>query len=513
MSRFTPIVLGLALPISLASQAAWADLSPSEVWGDWRSYLEGMGYEVMATESRNGDDLSVNDFSVRFALPEQEGDVTMALGTISFNQNRDGTVAIVMPDTMPISMKGKNSALPESDFTMEMTFAQKGQAITASGDSDAITYLYTAQSFALNLLQMMANGQNLGEQNIRMTVNGSDINSSVTMKIGDLRTYDQSANIANLDYDIFVKSIEGDEGEGVIKGKVNGISMTGQGAVPLAIAPGTDVATMLAAGFDMAGAISYAAGSAAFDIKDPQNGNYVMNSTSQGGEIKVKMGAAGLAYDVAQRDLNLSVAAEAMPLPFEIQMAQSGFNLAMPVSKSDEVQDFALGIKMTDFTMSDFIWGMFDPSGQLPRDPATIMLDLTGKAKLLIDWMNPKAVEEMTGSPGELKAVNLENLVVDAAGAKLEGNGGITFDGKGASVIPGMGGLGSPVGDINLALAGGNGLLDKLVAMGLLPADQAMGARMMMGLFAVPGSAPDTLKSKIEFTSDGQILANGQRLR
>ena len=50
-------------------------------------------------------------------------------------------------------------------------------------------------------------------------------------------------------------------------------------------------------------------------------------------------------------------------------------------------------------------------------------------------------------------------------------------------------------------------------AMGLLPEEQAMGARMMMGLFAVPGDQPDSLKSKVEFTQDGQVLANGQRLK
>ena len=70
-----------------------------------------------------------------------------------------------------------------------------------------------------------------------------------------------------------------------------------------------------------------------------------------------------------------------------------------------------------------------------------------------------------------------------------------------------------PVGAVDLSLSGGNGLLDKLIAMGLFPQEQAMGVRMMMGLFAVPGDAPDTLNSKIEFTQDGQILANGQRIK
>lgn len=40
-----------------------------------------------------------------------------------------------------------------------------------------------------------------------------------------------------------------------------------------------------------------------------------------------------------------------------------------------------------------------------------------------------------------------------------------------------------------------------------------MGARMMMGMLAVPGEAEDTLTSKIEISEDGQIHANGQRIK
>jgi hypothetical protein len=35
----------------------------------------------------------------------------------------------------------------------------------------------------------------------------------------------------------------------------------------------------------------------------------------------------------------------------------------------------------------------------------------------------------------------------------------------------------------------------------------------MLGLFAQRGEAPDTLKSTIELTEDGSVLANGQRIR
>jgi hypothetical protein len=49
--------------------------------------------------------------------------------------------------------------------------------------------------------------------------------------------------------------------------------------------------------------------------------------------------------------------------------------------------------------------------------------------------------------------------------------------------------------------------------MGFLPQEQAMGARLMMGLFAVAGPEADTLTSKIEINDAGHIIANGQRIQ
>jgi len=62
-------------------------------------------------------------------------------------------------------------------------------------------------------------------------------------------------------------------------------------------------------------------------------------------------------------------------------------------------------------------------------------------------------------------------------------------------------------------LTGGNTLLDTLVDMGLVPSEQAMGARMMLGVVARPGDGEDTLVSEIEVNEEGQIFANGQRIK
>ena len=95
-------------------------------------------------------------------------------------------------------------------------------------------------------------------------------------------------------------------------------------------------------------------------------------------------------------------------------------------------------------------------------------------------------------------------------GASVSGNGDFTFDN---SDMDSFDGIPKPTGYVELQVVGANGLLDKLIQMGIVAEEQAMGARMMMGMLAVPGDGPDTLNSKIEINDQGQILANGQRIQ
>ena len=111
---------------------------------------------------------------------------------------------------------------------------------------------------------------------------------------------------------------------------------------------------------------------------------------------------------------------------------------------------------------------------------------------------------ESPAMPGELEQLSLNELKLSAVGAELTGTGAATFDNSA--------GTPKPVGAIDLKLVGANALIDKLVAMGLIPEDQAMGARMMMGMFG-QAAGEDTLTSKIEFKEDGGIYANGQRIQ
>ncbi|MEL6887083.1 MAG: DUF2125 domain-containing protein [Pseudomonadota bacterium] len=315
---------------------------------------------------------------------------------------------------------------------------------------------------------------------------------------------------SGLTYDVF---FEDPEGEGTFKltGNMEGLSFDGEGDLPLDM-DAQDFNAMLSDGFDFDGTFATTGGAYDMTFNGPDGGGTV-NSASDGGTLRVAMGPDGLTYGVSQMGVNLNMLLTELPLPISVAAAEISTNLLVPLQQSEEEQDFGMAIGFSDLTMSDALWGLFDAAGQLPRDPATLMVDLSGKAKVLFDFLDPAqaaVLEQSDAVPGELNALTLNALELDALGAKLTGAGDFTFDN---SDLVTFDGLPRPKGAVDLSLVGGNGLLDKLVAMGLVPEDQAMGARMMMGLFAVPGEAEDTLTSKIEVNDEGHVLANGQRLR
>jgi hypothetical protein len=163
--------------------------------------------------------------------------------------------------------------------------------------------------------------------------------------------------------------------------------------------------------------------------------------------------------------------------------------------------------------ISDTIWSIFDPADQLPRTPINLVIDLTGIAEVMFDLFDSTQAEAFSmteNSLGNVKSLAIKQVELDAVGAHLSGEGNFRFDNSDLTTFEGFP---RPEGNIDFTLVGANSLIEKLVSAGLLPKNQAMGARMMLGLITVPGNGEDTLKSQIVVTSKGHIVANGQRLR
>jgi hypothetical protein len=273
-----------------------------------------------------------------------------------------------------------------------------------------------------------------------------------------------------------------------------------------------DVAAALSEGFRFASSVEYETGRTAYRFEDAGD---VLEGTqsSARGRLDTSMGPDGLSYGAGGEDVTMAVSSSDLPFPVNLNIARLGFDVTMPVIESEAMQEYGVNLELSEFTMSDQLWSMIDPAAQLPRDPATLRVDLDGTGRLFFNLLDPAEVEGLEGRdsiPGEVESLTLNELTLELAGASLSGEGAFTFD---SDDLESFGGAPAPEGTLDLRLVGGNALLDTLVAMGLVPADQASGMRMMMGLFATPGDGEDELVSKIEVTGDGQVLANGQRLK
>ena len=509
MSKFSKVYFTSAASLLLGTTAGFADVTNADVWENWQGYMTSMGYEISANESVSGNVLKITDVTMQmdFTLGNDRMNATMP--EIQFTEQGDGSVHITIPE----------KTIFDVDLTLEsgeavstsIGYSQDGLNMIVTGDPDNFNYAYSANALDMTLGNLTVDDETIGPDLARAKVSLKDVNGNSTISTSELREYSQSGSIGLITYDV---AFSDPETGGTIKmdGALQELASNSLGSIPNTGIKAQDVAAMLDAGFAVNGTAAYQAGN--MDIAfDGPDGAGTATTSSSGGEIVFTMDGNGLRYGVGQDNLAINALMPDIPLPITLNMATSKFNVAMPLRKSDDEQDFAFGFTMGDFTVSDMLWSMFDPAANLPRNPATLAVDLSGKAKILFDFFDPDqaaALESSGAAPGELNALSLNSLVVDAVGARLTATGDFTFDNTDLVSFEGMP---RPTGGIDLKLVGGNGLLDNLVNMGILPEQQSMGARMMMGLFARAGTEPDTVTSKIEINDAGHILANGQRIQ
>jgi hypothetical protein len=509
MSKFSKNYCASTLSILLGTTSAFADVTNADVWGNWQSYLETMGYSVTANEAASGGVLLVTDLEMKMVLEDSDEDISMTMPSLTLTEQGDGSVKIAMPPLSQVAFKMALQTGEEIDAVIG--YAQDGLDMVATGENGNFEYTYSANTMNLTLEKLTVDGAEIGSSMAKGTIGFEGIVGRSAITGSELRNMAQVLNATAMTYDMMFSDPDSD-GSAKINGSLQNLTSNVTSMFPIAGVNMQDMGAMLASGFSTSGTFTYQGGNMDMAFVSP-DGAGTVNTSSTGGAMEYAFGADGLNYDVSQTGLAINALVPDVPLPIVLNMALAKFNFAMPVQKSDEEQDFAFGFTMGDFTVSDMLWGMLDPSAQLSRDPATIALNLTGKAKVLFDFMNPDqaaALESSGAAPGELNALTLKNLVVDAVGARLTGTGDFTFDNSDLASFDGMP---RPTGAVDLKLVGGNGLLDKLVEMGMLPQEQAMGARMMMGLFAVASAEPDTLNSKLEINDEGHILANGQRIQ
>lgn len=498
MTLSRTLMLSSAIAL-IATVPAYADLTAEQVLADQLRQVEQYGLTATVTgESRSGDTLTIEGFTATGDIPE--GSFSMTVPGATFREMGDGTVEVTYPTELPISISGTDET--GEAFEMVMSITQTNTRMIVSGIPEEIRYDFSSDSFSIDDMSFVA-PEEAAELDMDVSMQLTGMTGFMSfVGGGTIRDYD-----AEFSFDQANAVIDGapeDEGTFNLAMEASDIAATYSGtAGPQDLM--ASFAQSIEAGNTTNGTATH--GPLTYTISgEGPDGAFDIAAAVASGAFDFNLGKDGLDYGTLSRDMTLSVGGDFIPLPpLTFKMAESGVNFAMPVVPSEEEQDFGLRLNLAGLEIDQMLWGMIDPAGQINRDPATLVIDLDGAVVMEQDVFDPEFAEQMTGAPGQINALNVNQILLTLAGAELTGDGEFLFNNEGP--VP------MPSGVLNMMLVGGNGLLDTLVGMGLVPEEQAMGARMMMGLFARPGDGEDTLVSTIEVKEDGSVFANGQRIQ
>lgn len=491
----------IALSTAVATPVL-ADVTAADVWANQQAFFGAMG--VTLSGALSGGDLVAPQMNMVLPFGAASFQVSTD-ATVSLSENSDGTVTITYPSPMAITIKG--GAPNEGAFEADMVMTHDDYTIIASGDAGDIAYQSTST--------------NLRFQSDDLTLEGSE--EEIT--IDGFMTLDSWTGTSQVtEGDVITYSAQSDTGMTVVEftfGIDNVLSTSKQTAQPTQTlvalslpAGGSDLMNLSAAMRSGLTALfentSQGTSSESVVMLDGETMNRQVTSTGAQ-TAAIAMTKDGLTLTAEASDFTLLMN-DPLILPADLEFAIAGVTAAydLPLNAAEDAQDFRLATSLTGVTMGDVIWGLFDPTAQLPRDAADVSFDVTGTGTNGMDLLDFAAWMQMSGTPPiEIDAVTIENLRIAAVGAEATAVGAMTFDWTDFETFPGFA---RPEGQVTVNLSGANALMDRLTAMGLFAEADLMMPRMMLGMFATP-VGDDQVESLIEVNSEGHLLANGQRLQ
>lgn len=488
----------------LSPAAALADVTAYQAWDRYKTLMGAyMGQDIeTASERMEGDTLVIRDV----ALSSSQGgaEITGLIPEMRLRENGDGTVTVSQSDSFLLRL----TQPVENADPIEMELRLDIPDLTATvSEQDGMTKVVSSESDIEIMLV-----STLTDDDTRLPVRGTiamnGFSDSYLIDEGDRPVIEYAGSVESI-YANFTSDFPDGSGSLNIDMAADGLKMKAKGNA-LTVFGTVDMARRFSGNAFAETRVSYESVSADIDLDyEDDQGTFKLT----GGPSFADMSLSGkeFVYKSNSGDIKVSISGSQLPLPvIEIGVASGDLNMRLPLRPSDTPGNFELVFSLNDLTVGDPVWNLFDPTGRLPRDPAKIALDLSGKGRWLLEIMDPDLESDMDEIPAEIESVNLNSLALSAAGATISGEGALTLDNdRTSSFGPGP----AMAGGVNLSMTGLDGLLNNLSAMGLLADEQAEGIRMMMGLFARPGDGPDSLVSVIEVTEDGQVLANGQRIR
>ncbi len=487
----------------LLAGTAHAALTADQVWARWQEAAAAAGLTLAAEGTANeGDALTLTGVTVRPAIPAGADDPEGSIAEITMTTQSDGSVAIALaPEfTLPVAAMGGG-----------VTVTQDGLALTVREQGSALSYDYSAGSVKMAVTTQTPMDAGEGTEQVNSSdfdVTATNPNGSYSDVMGASRLISLALNADTLAYSVKTSVPEATMASDQTT-ELADVVLTMAADIPANARLGDvdsagEFSTLLKDGLsvnlEMAQGDSKGSDKTASPVL-----SYELITTSLPGTAKLTLDQTGFGVVVTGAGGTLSGTSEMLPVPVNVGLGPVAMDFRMPMTGT-EPQDFRYMVSLKDLTVNEEAWALIDPGQTLPRDPANIEIDASGKATL--DLLALAEAEEagMTDvTPPTIQTLDIRSLALSIAGAAVTGSGAFTFDNSTPTPVP--------LGTADMTVTGANGLIDKLVTLGLLPDDQAQSARMMMGMFLTPGEGEDVLTSKIEAKDGGSVFVNGMQIQ
>ncbi|MFN4204256.1 MAG: DUF2125 domain-containing protein [Tabrizicola sp.] len=483
---------------TLLGGTAHAALTADQVWQSWKAAGALVGLTVSAaTENNSGGVLTLNGVTIA-----PQGMSGLTISDMVLTEQSDGSVTITPGADIGMTMTGDTEGsvkVTHDGLTLTAREANGGLAYDYAAARLDVAYdsTYPGMSFDGSEAPKVAASGDFGFSNLAGTYSdtpGTNRTFGLTIKSDELAYTTQSDD-------------PGMELKQTSTSTTQNIDLSMSFALPTTIALAAmqspaDFATALNEGLSLS--LSMTQGESVGKMK--QESPYVpmdLTMKAGGGEGSALFNKDSFSVKSSASGLDIESAPGAMPVPVKVVSGPMEFAMTSPVIANEAAGDYGLVLKLSQFSLNEEAWALFDPNGALKRDAADIAIDISGKTKMDVPAMI--AADEAGTAPvvPQPESLNITELGVKVAGAALAATGAFTFDNS-------MG-MPMPLGEANVSVTGANALIDGLIATGLITNEDAMGARMMMGMFMIP-NGNDSLTSKIEAKEGMQILVNGQPL-
>ena len=185
----------------LSAPAALADVTAAEVWDNWKANLSLYGAEGVSigSEDVSGGTVTVSDLVL--TMTDEDATITTSVGTLVFEEQGDGTVAVTMPESYPIEIVD-----PDEGVEVSLLLTQDNMNMIVSGDPDAMNYDFTADSYEFRVADIRSDENFDGD--IVMTAQG--LSGSYQTDITDGLNTSFAMAASSLDVLVDVKEPGGD---------------------------------------------------------------------------------------------------------------------------------------------------------------------------------------------------------------------------------------------------------------------------------------------------------------